>query len=185
MHSAHYSLSLRDICNMRNERTANIRNTIRTYCVRRFAMENKANITSIVRRPRTRDGIGTSRGATIALGSAIRLCRNARGATLLDLAKGSGFSASYLAKCERGEVDVPYDTLAVICESLDIPVYLVTYLAQPGSDENSVMDRNMAHAALVCLKGIKQSKRPSLTNEATKRVALETSSKPKGRKRAH
>jgi transcriptional regulator with XRE-family HTH domain len=177
-----YSLSSRDFL---AKRAGIIPNKI-TARAKRLGMDNKQNVLSIEGRQESRGSGKPSRGPAIALGAAMRLCRNARGATLLQLAKISGFSASYLAKCERGEVDVPYDTLATICQALDIPVYLVTYLAQPASDADSIMDRNMAHAALVCLKGIRQSKSPSLANVAGRTLPVDaaTARKRKGRRQA-
>lgn len=120
-------------------------------------MSNTENIVKL--KSRTKEGsLALSEGRVAKLlGTAIRLCRNARGLTLLDVARRTQYSVSHLAKCERGEVQVPYDTLVAIGAGLEIPVYLITYLAEPPSKGETTLERQLAHAALVCLRELRSS----------------------------
>ena len=56
-----------------------------------------------------------------ACGQVIRGMRRERKLSLKDLAKTSGLPYQYLSRIERGEVNTPIETLAIIAQSLKVP----------------------------------------------------------------
>jgi transcriptional regulator with XRE-family HTH domain len=56
-----------------------------------------------------------------ACGEVIRAMRRERNVTLKALAKKSGLPYQYLSRIERGEVNIPYETLTIIAQSLNVP----------------------------------------------------------------
>lgn len=56
-----------------------------------------------------------------ACGQVIRATRRERKLSLKDLAKTSGLPYQYLSRIERGEVNIPYETLTIIAQSLTVP----------------------------------------------------------------
>jgi transcriptional regulator with XRE-family HTH domain len=57
-----------------------------------------------------------------ACGEVIRSVRKQRGLSLKNLEKRSGLPFQYLSKIERGEINTPLETLAIIAEALDVPM---------------------------------------------------------------
>ena len=55
-------------------------------------------------------------------GAMIRDLRKERRFSLKELAKKSGLPYQYLSRIERGEVNTPLETLAIIAQALDVPV---------------------------------------------------------------
>jgi transcriptional regulator with XRE-family HTH domain len=52
----------------------------------------------------------------------IRSVRKQRGLSLKNLEKRSGLPFQYLSKIERGEINTPLETLAIIAQALDVPL---------------------------------------------------------------
>jgi transcriptional regulator with XRE-family HTH domain len=55
-------------------------------------------------------------------GAVIRTLRRERKLSLKALAKTSGIPFQYLSRIERGEVNIPYETLHIIAQSLKVPM---------------------------------------------------------------
>ena len=54
-------------------------------------------------------------------GQVIRTLRKEHKLSLKTLAKKSGLPYQYLSRIERGEVNIPYETLTIIAQSLKVP----------------------------------------------------------------
>lgn len=57
-----------------------------------------------------------------ACGAVIRAMRRERKLSLKSLAKTIGIPYQYLSRIERGEVNIPVETLAIIAQSLKVPM---------------------------------------------------------------
>lgn len=74
------------------------------------------------------------------LGRAIRLCRQQKNLTLVDLAKATGLTPSYISKIERSEtVKVPFSTVETLISALKIPAPVFAFLA---ADQDELSNLN-------------------------------------------
>ena len=59
-----------------------------------------------------------------AVGEQLRAARQAKGLTLRDLADKCGLAFNHIGRIERGRYNLTVDTLAKICEALDLDIKL-------------------------------------------------------------
>jgi transcriptional regulator with XRE-family HTH domain len=77
-----------------------------------------------------------------ACGEHIRMLRRERNLTLKDVAKGSGLPYQYLSRIERGEVNIPYETLAQIAQAMqvDMPRIVPAKVVMTPDDVKPLID---------------------------------------------
>jgi transcriptional regulator with XRE-family HTH domain len=80
---------------------------------------------------------------TTQLGATIRLCRTKRGLQLRELADRSDLSVSYLSLLEKGKRTCNLAVVERIAKGLDIPLFMLVYLATDKSDL-VVLDKGLA-----------------------------------------
>src|SRR5262245_42937450 len=66
----------------------------------------------------------------MTIGKAIELCRTRRGMDLSDVAVLTHLSVSYLSLLERGKRSPNFSTLQKIASALNVPVFILTFLAE-------------------------------------------------------
>ena len=77
------------------------------------------------------------------VGRALKLCRSQRGMTQADLAKGAGFSVSYLSLLEQNKRDPSLSTVEKIAHALNVPFSILIFLAA-DKGELSGIDEDLA-----------------------------------------
>jgi transcriptional regulator with XRE-family HTH domain len=89
------------------------------------------------------------------LGQAIKLCRASRGLKQMELAEKAEISVSYLSLLERNQRDPNMTTVESIARSLDIPLVLLVFLAEPDNTRlDSDVREKLSHAAMNNLKQV-------------------------------
>jgi len=67
-------------------------------------------------------------------GKAIKVARNVRGFSQKELAKKVGLAPSYISKIEAGERMPTTETLEVISDAVEIPMYLMVLMASENKE---------------------------------------------------
>jgi len=63
------------------------------------------------------------------IGATIKNLRKRKGLQQFELAERSGISQTYLSQIENGSRSATFDTLEKICETLDVPLSILSYLS--------------------------------------------------------
>lgn len=72
------------------------------------------------------------------LGPIIKYCRSLKGLTLGAIASTSSLSVSYLSLVEKGKREPSLSSVKAISEALNIPFYVLIFLASSSADINEI-----------------------------------------------
>lgn len=72
------------------------------------------------------------------IGKAIKLCRVQKNLSQAALAKKSNISPAYLSLVEHGKRDLTFSSLEQIAKVLDIPVFMLVFLAEDRSELKNI-----------------------------------------------
>lgn len=91
------------------------------------------------------------------LGSAIKICRERKGYSRLQLSEKTNLSTSYLSLLENNKRDPAFSKVEKIAEALGVPVSVLLFLATKKSEIESINPELAEKLSLFTLKLMEQS----------------------------